>query len=200
MKKKYSYIVKPGNPADQRTASPAGFTLVEMLVSILIISIISSASYSIFISLNRSYTTQNVASAVQQRMRAATDYMIRDIRIAGLDPLRIGGFGMVSATPTALRFTADKNMDGDTNDAAEDVTYSVAGGNLQLTDDQGTEIMSQNVANSSFIYFDEDGVVTTNISDIRSVEINMTVRESSGGGKWVSRTFTTRVRCRNIGL
>jgi len=200
MKKKFSYIGESIRLKDRLTANPSGFTLVEMLVSLLIISIISCAAYSIFTSLNRSYTTQNVASAVQQRMRAAIDYMIRDIRIAGLDPLRIGGFGVVSATPAAFRFTADKNMDGDANDAAEEVIYSVAGGNLQLTDDQGTEILSRYVNNSSFTYFDKDGVVTTNISDIRSVEINMTVREPSGGGKWVSRTFTTRVRCRNIGL
>jgi hypothetical protein len=126
--------------------------------------------------------------------------MIRDIRIAGLDPLQTGGFGVVSATSTVFRLTADKNMDGNTNDAAEDVTYSVAGGNLQLTDDQGTETLSRYVTDFSFTYFDQDGVVTTNISDIRSVEIIMSVREPSGGGKWVSRTFTTRVRVRNLGL
>jgi type IV pilus assembly protein PilW len=200
MKKKFSYVLGSINLKDRLTVTPAGFTLVEMLVALLIISIITGAAYSMFASLNRSYTTQSVASAVQQRVRAALDYMIRDIRIAGLDPLRTGGFGVVSATPAAFRFTADKNMDGDTNDAAEDVTYAVAGGNLQLTDDQGTEILSQYVTNSSFTYFDEDGVVTTNNSDIRSVEIIMTVREPSGGGKWVSRTFTTQVRCRNLGL
>jgi len=200
MKKIFSYILGVINLENRLKATQAGFTLVEMLVTLLIISIISGAAYSMFASLNRSYTTQSVASAVQQRVRAALDYMIRDIRMAGLDPLRTGGIGVVSATPTAFRFTADKNMDGDTNDAAEDVTYSVAGGNLQLIDDQGTDILSQYVTNSSFTYFDEDGVVTTNIPDIRSVEIIMTIREPSGGGKWVSRTFTTQVRCRNLGL
>jgi prepilin-type N-terminal cleavage/methylation domain-containing protein len=185
MKKIFSYILGVINLENRLKATQAGFTLVEMLVTLLIISIISGAAYSMFASLNRSYTTQSVASAVQQRV---------------LDPLLTGGIGVVSATPTAFRFTADKNMDGDTNDAAEDVTYSVAGGNLQLIDDQGTDILSQYVTNSSFTYFDEDGVVTTNIPDIRSVEIIMTIREPSGGGKWVSRTFTTQVRCRNLGL
>lgn len=200
MNKKFSYILESINLKDRLKGDTIGFTLVEMLVALLIISIISGAAYSMFMSLSRSYTTQSVASAVQQRVRAAIDYMIRDIRIAGLDPLQTGGFGVVSATPTVFRLTADKNMDGDTNDAAEDVTYSVAGGNLQLTDDQGTETLSRYVTDFSFTYFDQDGVVTNNISDIRSVEIIMSVREPSGGGKWVSRTFTTRVRVRNLGL
>lgn len=200
MNKKFSYILESINLKDRLKGDTIGFTLVEMLVALLIISIISGAAYSMFMSLSRSYTTQSVASAVQQRVRAAIDYMIRDIRIAGLDPLQTGGFGVVSATSTVFRLTADKNMDGNTNDAAEDVTYSVAGGNLQLTDDQGTETLSRYVTDFSFTYFDQDGVVTTNISDIRSVEIIMSVREPSGGGKWVSRTFTTRVRVRNLGL
>ena len=200
MNKKFSNILESINLKDRLKGDTIGFTLVEMLVALLIISIISGAAYSMFMSLSRSYTTQSVASAVQQRVRAAIDYMIRDIRIAGLDPLQTGGFGVVSATSTVFRLTADKNMDGNTNDAAEDVTYSVAGGNLQLTDDQGTETLSRYVTDFSFTYFDQDGVVTTNISDIRSVEIIMSVREPSGGGKWVSRTFTTRVRVRNLGL
>ncbi len=200
MNKKFSNILESINLKDRLKGDTIGFTLVEMLVALLIISIISGAAFSMFMSLSRSYTTQSVASAVQQRVRAAIDYMIRDIRIAGLDPLQTGGFGVVSATPTVFRLTADKNMDGDTNDAAEDVTYSVAGGNLQLTDDQGTEALSRYVTDFSFTYFDQDGVVTINISDIRSVEIIMSVREPSGGGKWVSRTFATRVRVRNLGL
>jgi hypothetical protein len=126
--------------------------------------------------------------------------MIRDIRMAGLDPIKTAGSGVVSATASSFRFTADKNMDGDTADAAEDVAYVFTGGNLQLTDDQGTETLSQFVTSFLFTYFDRDGVATTNEEDIRSVEISITVREPAGRAKWVSRTYNTRVRCRNLGL
>jgi Tfp pilus assembly protein PilW len=173
---------------------------LETLVALAIISIISGAAYSMFSTLNKSYTTQNAAAGVQQRLRATIDYMIRDIRMAGLDPIKTADSGVVSATPSTFRFTADKNMDGDTADAAEDVTYVFTGGNLQLTDDQGTETLSQFVTSFLFTYFDRDGVATTNEEDIRSVEISITVREPAGRAKWVSRTYNTQVRCRNLGL
>jgi type IV pilus assembly protein PilW len=200
MKGKFSYIFQSSNPEHWLKSAARGFSLVEMLVALCIISIISSTSYSFFSSLSKSYATQTVASGVQQRVRSAIDYMIRDIRLAGLDPLRTAGSGVVSASGTAFSFTADKNLDGDTDDAAEDITYSVAGGILQLTDDQGTETLSRYVTDLSFTYSDKDGLVTMNTADIRSVEISMTVRESAGRGKSVTRTFNTQVRCRNIGL
>jgi type IV pilus assembly protein PilW len=200
MKKKFSYILESINLKDRLKDTPAGFTLIEMLVTLLIISIISGSAYSVFMSLNRSYTTQSVASGVQQRVRAAIDYMIRDIRIAGLDPLRTAGAGIISATATTLQFTADKNLDGDVNDAGEDITYNVTGGSLQLTDDQGTEVLTGNVSNFSFVYFDQNGAVTTKAADVRLVEISMTLQKPAGRGQLVSRNYSIRVRCRNIGL
>ncbi len=200
MKKKFLYILESINLKDRLKGTPAGFTLVEMLVALLIISIISGAAYSMFVSLSRSYTMQSVASGVQQRVRAAMDYMIRDIRMAGLDPVRTAGAGIISATAMTLQFTADKNLDGDVNDAGEDITYNVTGGSLQLTDDQGTEVLTGNVSNFSFVYFDQNGAVTTTAADVRLVEISMTLQEPAGRGQLVSRNYSIRVRCRNIGL
>ncbi len=200
MKARASHIAETGNAQQLLKIENRGVSLIEMLVALLIASIISSAAYNIFTSVNRSYTAQNVASKVQQRVRVAIDFMVRDIRMAGLDPLRTANAGVISATPTVFNFTADKNMDGDTDDAAEDMTYSVVGGNLQLTDDQGTETLAEYVTNFSYSYLDKDGVATMNTDDIRSVEISLTVQEPAGAGKRVSRTYNTQVRCRNLGL
>jgi type IV pilus assembly protein PilW len=200
MKKKFAYTLKASSLKGRLKGGSIGFTLVEMLVALLIVSIISGTAYSIFLSLSRSYTTQSVASAMQQRVRAAINYMIWDIRMAGLDPRGTAGAGIISATATTLQFTADKNLDGDVNDAGENITYNVTGRSLKLTDDQGTEVLTDNVSNFSFVYFDQNGAVTTTASDVRLVEIVMTLQEPAGGGKLVSRICNIRVRCRNIGL
>ena len=177
-----------------------GFSLVELLVALCIMSIFCSAIFRLFVTINRSYTIQNVTSGTQQHVRAALDFMARDIRLAGLDPLRTAGAGIVAASATSLRFTADRNFDGDLNDVSEDITYNVTGGNLQLTDDQGTETLTDNVNNFSFTYLDQDGAVTAAEADIRSVEISLTLQEPAGRGRPVLRRYNTRVRCRNIGL
>lgn len=69
------------------------------------------------------------------------------------------------------------------------------GGNAQWED-----LTESNVSNLRFTYYDETGAVTTARNAIRTVEISMTVQLPAGRGRTVSRTYSTRVRCRNIGL
>jgi hypothetical protein len=60
--------------------------------------------------------------------------------------------------------------------------------------------MVNNVTNMRFRYFDEDDVETTDLNEIRSVAITMTVAEPAGRDGTVARTYNTRVRCRNLGI
>jgi prepilin-type N-terminal cleavage/methylation domain-containing protein len=65
----------------------AGFTLVELLIAMAITAIALGAIYGVYISSNRSYKTQDRVVTVQQNVRASADFMIRAIRMAGLDPM-----------------------------------------------------------------------------------------------------------------
>ena len=65
----------------------AGFTLVEVLMCIAILSILFGTIYRTFDTFNRSYANENVKAGVQQKSRLGIDLMARDIRLAGLDPL-----------------------------------------------------------------------------------------------------------------
>ena len=179
---------------------PTGFTLVEMLIALLILSIVSGVVYGIFASLSKSFTSQDVTAKTQQNLRIGIDFMIRDIRMAGLDPLDTANAGIETALPTVFRFTADKNMDGDVDDSAEDVTYQLIGNKLQLVDDQGTATLNENITDFGFTYFDTDGAATMVTQNIRSVAITLTATTPAGSAKPVERTYNTLIRCRNIGL
>lgn len=179
---------------------PKGFTLIEMLIALCILSIVSGVAYGIFASLSKSFTTQDVTAKTQQNLRIGIDFMTRDIRMAGLDPLDTANAGIITATPTAIRFTADKNMDGDVDDSAEDVTYQLNGKTLQLIDDQGTATLNENISDFEFIYFDTDGAATTVVENVRSVGITLTATTPAGSAAPVERTYNTLIRCRNIGL
>jgi len=126
--------------------------------------------------------------------------MARDIRMAGLDPLDTANAGILNATATAFRFTSDKNMDGDVDDPAEDVTYQFSGNKLQLIDNQGTATLNDNITDFEFIYFDTNGAATMVTNDIRSVGITLTATVPAGSAAPVERTYNTLIRCRNIGL
>jgi hypothetical protein len=116
-------------------------------------------------------------------------------------------------------FTMDTDMDGRidhcTNDGPDECTaeddnveneliaYRINNGALEkyrAASSKWEDLTESNVSNLSFTYYDETGAVTTSRDAIRTVQISMTVQLPAGRGGTVSRTYSTRVRCRNIGL
>ena len=192
----------------------SGFTLVEVLVTIAMLSIFIAASMAVLIPLSRSYTTTDVASSTQQVVRMAVEVMASDIRLAGLDPLRQADAGMLEANATSIRFTCDRVPDGEEeangeieNDNFENINYyyeaSTQSLNLRLYSGspvQTTQQLVNNVRNLEFRYFDEEGNVTTDLDLIRSVQISMTVEEDAGAEGTIERSYSTRVLCRNLGV
>lgn len=181
-----------------------GFSMVEMLLVLAALSILFGAIYSGFERLNRSYTAENVKAAAQQSARIGVEMMVQDMRLAGLDPLGTAGAGIVQATPTRLQFTADGNYDGDVEDGFENITYELNGTRLEQTNHLGTEVLLDNVSELRFTYLDADNLPIPEVDlasrrpDIRVIEISLTINRPAGNNPEVSRTYTTRVRCRNL--
>lgn len=180
--------------------SNAGFTLIEALIVIAIISIAFSTLYNTFANFSRSCTAENVKAGIQQNARVGIEFMVRDIRMAGLDPLGTAGAKIESIGTDSIRFTADANFDGDVSDALEDLTYSwdSATGQLKQTNHIGTASILDNVSNLSFTYLDEDDNITSVPSEVKSIFISLTMQRPAGGKREVERTFSTQVRCRNL--
>ena len=192
-----------------------GFTAVELLVSLAILSLTLGSIYSMYMSFIRTCTKEGVKVNVQQGVRSSLDMMIRDIRLAGLDPTGSEDFGIVAVTPQRIQFTADRDMDGEMDgadvsdgidatdmenmafdyDGNSTVTMSLykADGTLELSD-----TMVENVTDLSFEYFNSDDDTTSVLEDIRTVEIRMTIQKPSGRDGQVSRTLVKRVKCRNL--
>jgi type II secretory pathway pseudopilin PulG len=181
----------------------AGFTLVEILVGLGLASVLMAAIVALFATLSRSYTTQNVAAEVQQVVRAGIDEMMMNIRMAGVNPLNIADVGVKDDySSTQIRFTSDINASGVIGDADdEDIAYIFEENKLKRQVDGGNKIeLVQNVSDFSFTYLKEDELPADSVSEIRTVLISMTVTEPAGRGQNVSRTYSARVRCRNLGL
>ena len=193
-----------------------GFSVFELTVVIGILSIVIAAMYGVFASINRSTTKTEVRTEIMQKLRTAMDFMEQDIRMAGLDRYKSAEAGIVYADDFKLRFTADRNMDGDidtpnTGDGIqevdlEDITYEWDSSNKVLKQSLGsdTDDVAQNVTDFKFTYFDDNddtiappGAGTTK-EDIRIVKVTMTVQQPAGRAGTLNRTLTKRILCRNL--
>jgi len=185
-----------------------GFSLIEIMVAIAIMSILSIAMMKTYTGFTRVYTTQEVAAGVQQDLRAALNIMTQDIRMAGFDPTDSDNFGVEVATATNIRITSDTDMNGVVDESNfERITYNFNAGTNQLqqilyetTGSESTQPVVDNVTNVAFTYLDVNNAVTATLADIRTVTISMTIQELAGRGGLVTRTLSTRVQCRNLGF
>src|SRR4030095_3784889 len=96
-----------------------------MLIALAISSVMLASMYSFYLSQKRSYDIREQVAEMQQNVRSGLALMAREIRIAGYNPTGAPGVGIVVAGPQTIRITMDLNSDGDTNDANEDVVYSL---------------------------------------------------------------------------
>ena len=175
--------------------------MIELLVAMAVFSIVLGSMIAFFTTQNRSYTRDTATADIQQVVRAGIDFMSDNIRMAGLDPLQTGNFGIEVPGATTITFTADLDMNGEIDVSnSERITYALNGNQVQQTVGTVTEPLVDNVTNLTFTYRDEDGVVSADPAAIRTVQVSMTVQEPVGYGKTLARTYTTRVQCRNLGL
>ena len=184
-------------------AGKGGFTVTELVLALAIMMVVMSAMTGLLIFLNRAYTTQNVAAGVQQVARVGIDLMTRNIRKAGLNPLNKNPIGIVEASSKKLRFQHDTNGSGAIEKGeGEDVAYLLNTNNQLIRQKDGNSRSNRSLVDDvndlTFKYLDANDLETVVLDDIQTVAISLTVREPAGKGQFLSRTYSTRVLCRNL--
>ena len=184
--------------------SSAGFTLIEVLIAMLVSLVIMGGAYTFFNTQQRQTTIQTNVSDAQQTLRAAMDFVARDIRMAGYDPDNTGNFGITDIRLDAngistITFTWDENDDGNL-DGNETFSYSIA--DMPIGDPDGTidlaravggggrQLLAANITTLGFAYAydaNDDGKLDFDAADeiIWSVDNNgtwdsLTVDQSTG--------------------
>jgi type IV pilus assembly protein PilW len=184
-----------------------GFTLIELLVALALAAIFLLATMSIANMSIRSYGDQERVSDAQQSVRAALDLMVRDIRMAGYDPMAIShgpttGIGILAATETMLQFSADLNADRADSGGSENLTYFYDAGSKRLRQKEGGKAYPQTfiekVSDLKFSYLDANGGPPAGLGDIAVVVVALTVQNRYQKGGTFERTLTTRINCRNL--
>ena len=187
-----------------------GFTLIEVLITLVISSLLMSAVYVAFKAQEDSYLAQDQVVQVQQNLRAGLDIMVHEFRMAGYDVDRNGnktgtaGFTAVSANDATFTFVADddgndNNSDGTIDEIGELKTIryrlfdSGGDGDNDLGRQNGSaaiQAVAENIDALEFQYLDSAGAVTATLPDIRSVQISVLARAENPDRKFINnRTY-----------
>lgn len=166
-----------------------GFTLVELMISMLMLSVVMAAVVSVVLTMQRSYLRQRQVAGSDDALRAAESTLLSAMRSAGANPLSMpqsAATPQLSANPLShgtfdnVRTVADFNpADGDTSDPLEDVTVSVANDTMYVRWQVGgtTDPVAYGIRSLLFEYFASNGVALTTASQASMatrVKITMT--------------------------
>lgn len=155
-----------------RSSVRRGFTLIELMISMLLLSIVLGAVVSVVVTMQRSYLRQRQVAGSDDALRAAESTLLNVMRSAGANPYAITG-PRLSADPLGhgvfdnVRTVADFNpADGDTNDPLEDVTVSVANDTMYVRWQAGaaTQPAAYGIRSLLFEYYASNGVALTTVS------------------------------------
>jgi type II secretory pathway pseudopilin PulG len=166
-------------------SSQSGLSLVEFLISAVVLLIVSAAVFSMLSELQRTASYQTEVQAVLNNVQAAMQVLERCVRQAGNDPRHTGltGIELVSSsevhihsdlTGSAGNPNPDKgDPDGDIDDSGENLTirYNSASRSIEIVPDgSSAQIIAGFISELNLECFDAGGNVTHAGQDVRTIK------------------------------
>ncbi len=149
----------------QKNTFDCGFTLIELMVTLLISSVVVGAIYTTYNKQQKIYTAQDQVIDVQQNLRAALSVMENEMKMAGYDPSETGLYGVTAASADSFAFTADINNDAGSPGAGESFQYELYDSDADVVKDSlrrtpGGSSLADNIYFLEFYYQLSDGTWT----------------------------------------
>ncbi len=147
----------------------AGFTLVEMVISIVLLSVVVGSLASVVISGQKDSDRQRQINRSQENLRAVESSIVTILRSAKADPYETGS-ALLDPDPLDhgtfdnVRVVSDFNpADGDFADPMEDVLFFLKGDTLKVRWQAGNEALSLAwpITHLDFDYYDTGGTAIT---------------------------------------
>ena len=185
-----------------------GVTLTELMVALVMGLATVAAVYSIHLIQVKQRVVQEDVMAMQQNARAAMDLMSREIRMAGYDPIGVNRDGNsandflgVVYHPTELHIKSDLNGNGVLTDSNESIVFLHDASTMTLkrkVGNGGRQPVAEHIQSFGLQYFDEHGNVTTDVTQVRMIELTITAQTEHPDANYPKnngfRTLTLRSR------
>ncbi len=162
-----------------RNPQSKGFTLVEIIITIVVVSVIAAFAAAILLQGVQSYFTEASRSDVHYRAKLAMERMAREIRL-----IRNQGTDIITMTPTSLQFT-------DVNGSNTGFTWAAS--TLYRWNGAGNDTLATGITSFSFNYLQQDGVTAATPADVWYIDIALTSQQGTE-----SLTMRSRVHPRNF--
>ena len=170
----------------------AGFTLIEMAVSMTLLVIIMGSVFGVMARSQREYAEQREVVRAQETMQGVEILLARVLKSARADPQQLD-IGLLDPDPLGngvfdnLRVVSDLDGDGLTTGQMEDVEVHVESDTLWMRWQAGAtaQPIAHEVAELSFEYYAMDGTVLTTVADAAlasRVKTTVAVRRPDAGG------------------
>jgi type IV pilus assembly protein PilW len=193
-----------------RDKNEKGITLAEILVGMMVCGILTAVVFPCAVNQNNSYKTQAGITDLQQDVRAAFDFMSRDIRMAGYNPAG-ASFAGVQYGACSLTVRADLDGNGSISGNDEWIRYwlDTTQHILKRETSAGIQTLAENIQSFSFSLKDSAGTAVISAARqaaIRQIQIAITGRTAHPDRKYKTnngyRTFAlqTLVVPRNLAL
>ncbi|MHC4822484.1 MAG: PulJ/GspJ family protein [Planctomycetota bacterium] len=153
-----------------------GFTLVELVMSMTVLSIIGLVTSKVILESMRSYSRTVPSLDASYKSELALRSLKRDVR----DLRRLDSISVFTSTSFAF-------LDSWRNP----VSYTLSGTDLTRNGD----LLAEGVTSLTFTYWQSDGTTATDSDDLHHVEIDMTVQNGDEVYRARSEVFP-----RNLGL
>lgn len=178
---------------DSHHARQRGFTLIEMVVTILVLSILGGVTAYTISHGARAYVDSRTIVTTLSKLRLASERLAREIRSVRRDPAAPGQYDINGGLPSDS-FSFDRlEADGVT---VTTVSIDGSGNPLTLEYDtpSGAQTLTDQVSSFSLAYYQADGVTAaTSNADVAFVEFELVLQDANGN----SYPQRTRVALRN---
>jgi prepilin-type N-terminal cleavage/methylation domain-containing protein len=156
-----------------RRQARAGFTLIELMISLTLLAIVMGGLTTAMVSMQRGYTRQRETARSEDALRSAELNISSILRYAGANPRNMTGAGAPRVDPLAppfdtLRIVADFNpADADVADPLEDVLMYAVNDTLYVRWQAGVAVapVAWPVRTLAF-QFDSSGTVLATNADV----------------------------------